>query len=137
MGAVFDEENALPDAEVHLAIDDGQGEGSISEHGFDMAGHIIGSFHVVSVVSLARGEGIKGVGEVKPHGGVGIFLYGERGGGVFDQEGDGAHVGFDGGEPSGDVLGDEGEGMGLGFKREKVSVLKKGRAHRKGGSKVG
>lgn len=83
-----------------------------------MGGHVVGAFEGVGVEGLAfADEAVEDGGEVGLDVGVGVFVEGEAGGGVFDEEVEQAGAGK-GGQVTNDFLGDEVEAAAMGAEAE-------------------
>lgn len=86
-GAVLEQVDSLPGSEGRLAVDDGDGEVSQGQGGADVRGHIVGAFDGVAVeAAVFGGEALEKCFQVVAHVGIRIFLNGERGGGVLDEQ---------------------------------------------------
>lgn len=67
---------------------DGNGDGAACQGGFDMCAHVVRAFEGVDEIGGAVGNQFIEEGlEVMPYVGVGVFVDGESGGGVFDEDG--------------------------------------------------
>ncbi len=105
--AVFEEEDALPGAEGHSAVDDGDDFAGASERHPDMARHVIGAFEGVDEPWGVFGdESFKEFFEVAPCRRVGVFHDDQAGAGVFDEDGDGTALDVGVGDDAGDLAGD-------------------------------
>jgi len=105
--AMFPDINALPGAEHHAAIADGNGEVDGGEGGADVGRHIVIAFggmdeHAVAVGDEAGEEGFEVAADV----GIGVFLDEQRGGGVAEMEGEETVLKAFFGKPVGDVISD-------------------------------
>lgn len=96
MGAVFPKVNALPGAEGHGAVRDGNGHVDGREGGADVGGHVIVALGGVFKERIAVGnQALKKPFEVAADFGIGIFLDEQGGGSVLNVQGDNA--GFESG----------------------------------------
>ena len=87
-GAVLEEEDALPDAELEPAVADRDRQLRLGQRTLDVRRHVVGPLVVVAVEAhiLRHDPAQKGV-EVVAHVGRRIFLDQERGRGVLDVDG--------------------------------------------------
>ena len=83
---VLGEINALPCTEGEPARHHRHGERHASQHGFDMGGHVVRSFHVVRPARTDGSKAVKRSDEIGTHIGIGILLNNERSRGVPDVE---------------------------------------------------
>lgn len=79
--------NALPNTQVEAAIGDGDGDAAANQGGFGVGGHVVVAFEGVGVEAFAFADQVvEDGGEVGLDVGVGVFVEGEAGGGVFDEK---------------------------------------------------
>lgn len=117
MVAVFPQIDALPSPELQTALADGDGHRRAQQAGLDMGGHIVRAFQAVDIMGGAVRDQLAQMGfQIAAHAGVGVFVEGEGGRGVLDEE-----MGQADPEPPDfrglgqQFLGDEVESTGPGF----------------------
>ena len=87
MVAMFVEIDALPGAQVETAVADGDGYCVAKKHGFDVGGHVVGSFVSVAVVRGVFGNRFVEVAlHVLADSRVRVFVEGQGGGCVADED---------------------------------------------------
>ncbi len=87
-GAVLEQEDALPGAELQPTVGDGDGELSLGQRAFDVGRHVVRSFVVVAVErDILWYDAMQKSIEVAPDIGRCILLDQQRRGGVRDVEG--------------------------------------------------
>jgi hypothetical protein len=89
--AVFEEENSLPGAELHFAIDNRDRLARARKNHTNVRRHVVGAFlAVLEVIRRLRDEAVEKFFQIAPGGGRGIFHDDEAATGMLDEGGDGS-----------------------------------------------
>jgi hypothetical protein len=122
--AVLEEVDALPGAKDEAAVEDGDGELDLREGGLQVGGHVVEALVVVEVGPVwwrnVGGDVVEPGEDVALHGGVGVLLDEERGGGVAAEDGEEAGVQLLVGDPVVECRCELVEGFAAGGDREMV-----------------
>lgn len=86
LGAMLDQIDRLPGTKEHAAGFDRNGEIDSGQHRLDMRGHVVRPLGRVQPMSALWRKPAQGCNQVCPHVWIGIFLDGERGGGVPNEQ---------------------------------------------------
>lgn len=84
---VFEEVDALPDPQHEASTDERNGELHLGECGPQVGGHVVCALGVVMVGEVFRRDSVEVGFEVGAHGGVGVLLDKQGGGGVATKNG--------------------------------------------------
>jgi hypothetical protein len=89
--SVLEEENALPRAELHLAIDNWHGLAGARQDHSDVRWHVVAAFRIVGeVLGVFRHEAIEKLFQIASRGGIGIFHDHDAATGVLNKNCDGS-----------------------------------------------
>src|ERR1700757_5256553 len=105
--AVLEQVDSLPGSQRHSAADYRNRKVRLGERGPDMSGHVVGALSDVLVIWIVFGnQALEKIGEVADHVGIGVFLNGERRGGVLHENRQQTGLRARGSQPGGDFAGE-------------------------------